>query len=92
MGIDLISLLFAFGAGYALGMFVSGKWRPYVLCLPASAVAYLIIKVVLTAFTADGIQLPDIGMFVLVSLTQAPLLMLGAYWARRKQKRNGYEA
>ena len=91
MGIDLISLLFAFAAGYAVGMFVSGKWRPFVLCLPVSAVAYLLIKVVLTAFTSEGIQLPTIGMFVMVSLAQAPILMLGTYWARRKQKRNGYE-
>ena len=88
----MISLLFAFAVGYALGMFVSGKWRPFALCLPVSAVAYLVIKVVLTAFTSEGIQLPSIGMFIIVGLTQAPLLMLGAYWARRKQKRNGYEA
>lgn len=86
----MFSLLFAIAAGYALGMFVTGKWRPFMLCLPASAAAYLVIKVVLTAFTSKGIQLPSIGMFVMVSLVQAPLLMLGVYWARRKQKRNGY--
>ena len=53
--------------------------------------AYLLIKLVLTAFTPEGFQLPTIGMFVMVSLVQAPILMLGIYWARRKQKRDGYE-
>ena len=88
----MISLLFAFAAGYALGMFVTGKWRPFMLSFPVSAVAYLLIKVVLTTFTSEGFQLPSIGMFVMVSLVQAPILMLGIYWARRKQKRDGYEA
>jgi hypothetical protein len=59
--------------------------------LSGSAVAYLLIKLVLTAFTPEGFQLPTIGMFVMVSLVQAPILMLGIYWARRKQKRDGYE-
>ena len=88
----MISLLFAFAVGYALGMFVTGKWRPFVLCLPASAVAYLVIKVVLTAFTSESIQLPTLAMFVMVGLVQAPILMFGTYWARRKQKRIGYKA
>jgi hypothetical protein len=88
----LISLLFALAAGYTLGMFVRGKWRPFVLCLPASAVVYLVTKIALSAFTSDGVQLPDLTMFVLVSLLQTPFLMIGAYFARRRQKRDGYEA
>ncbi|MYM86929.1 hypothetical protein GTP91_06980 [Rugamonas sp. FT82W] len=88
----MISLLFAFAAGYALGMFVTGKWRPFMICLPVSALVYLITKIILTAFTSEGIQLPDIVMFIIVSLMQTPFLMAGTYWARRKQKRNGYEA
>jgi hypothetical protein len=88
----LISPLFAFATGYALGTFVTGKWRPFVLCLPSSALVYLVTKLLLTAFTPEGIQLPDVVMFVAVSLMQAPFLMLGTFWARRKQKRNKYEA
>jgi hypothetical protein len=88
----LISLLFAFAAGYALGMFVTGKWRPFALCLPVSALVYLITKIVLTAFSSEGIQLPDAVMFVIVSVMQTPFLMIGTYWARRKQKHNNYEA
>jgi hypothetical protein len=67
------------------------KWRPFLLCLPVSALVYLITKIVLTMFTAEGVQLPDIALFVAVSFIQAPFLMLGTYWARRKQKRNNYE-
>lgn len=88
----MISLLFAFVAGYALGMFVTGKWRPFVLCLPVSALVYLITKIVLTAFSSEGVHLPEAVMFVIVSVMQTPILMIGTYWARRKQKHNNYEA
>ncbi|MYM26436.1 hypothetical protein GTP46_27795 [Duganella sp. FT135W] len=91
-GLDLISLLFAFAAGYALGMFVSGKWRPFLLSLPVSALVYLITKIVLTSLSSEGVQLPDAVMFVIVSVMQTPFLMIGTYWARRKQKQNNYEA
>ena len=75
-----------------MGMLVAGKWRPYALCLPASALAYFLSIAVLTGFTAEGLRLPDPVMFIAASLLQAPVLMLGTYLAKHKKKRNHYEA
>ena len=88
----MISLLIAFAAGYALGMFVTGKWRPFLLCLPVSMLIYLLIIVVWAPFLPDGLQWPGIGRFIAGGLIQTPLLMLGAFWARRKAKRSNFEA
>jgi hypothetical protein len=88
----LISLLVAFAAGYALGMFVAGKWRPFLLCLPVSMLVYLLILIVWAPFLSEGLQLPTIERFIAAGVLQTPLLMLGAYWARRKAKRASVEA
>ena len=88
----MVYLLLALLSGYAVGMLITGKWRPYVLCLPASALAYFISIAVLTGLTSEGLRLPHPVMFVAASLIQAPVLMLGTYLAKRKKKRNHYEA
>lgn len=88
----MISLLAALMSGYALGTFMRAGWRAYALCIPLSAVVYLLTKLLLTSFTSTGMEFPDIYMLVVVALLQAPLLMLGVYLGRRKANRNTYES
>lgn len=88
----MISLLAALMSGYALGTFMRAGWPAYALCVPLSAVVYLLTKLLFTSFSSTGMEGPGIDMLVGVGLLQSPVLMLGVYLARRKAKRNTYES
>jgi len=87
----LISLFIAVAAGYVLGILIPGRWLPFVLCFPASILVYSFIIMVWGAFSTEGIELPSMVKFIAVSLLQMPLLMIGVYWARRKEKQRKFE-
>jgi lipopolysaccharide export LptBFGC system permease protein LptF len=87
----MISLLAAVLIGYALGSFIERGPLAYLLCLPISPVIYLVVTFVFKGLGSQGMEMPAIDVLVLASIVQAPLMMLGVFFARRKAARNSYE-
>jgi hypothetical protein len=85
----LFTWLILFTIGYLIGVFASGPVRPYLLCLPASALQGVFAVVFYTGFSAEGLQFPDALSFLVATVMQLPLFMAGTYWARRKAARGG---
>lgn len=80
----MISLLIAVAFGYGLGIFVPTRWLSYLLCVPFAFFIHAFIIVVWGVFSADLGMFPSFWRFITGSVLQMPLLMLGAYIARRK--------
>jgi hypothetical protein len=74
-----------------MGTFMRPSWRQYALCVPVSGLLYYLINVVASSPREDS-EVPYAVIFVIGTLVQSLGLMLGVYLARRKAKRNSYEA
>lgn len=86
----MLYLLVALMSGYALGTVVQRRRAAYLLCIPVSIGVYLLMKVLVTSFSDEVVQLAS-PVVLVAALLQAPLLMLGVYLARRKAARGGYK-
>jgi len=87
----LIYWILAVGCGYAIGSFMRPSWRQYALCVPASALLYFLVNLVVPRQVEDS-DVPYIFLFLSGVLVQSLVLMLGVFLARRKSKRNSFEA
>ncbi|UTY59028.1 hypothetical protein [Massilia sp. erpn] len=89
---EMLYLLVAILAGYFLGNQRKQGIGAYFLCVPLSIFAFGLTKAVLTSFKTMEIQLAVSAPWLFVVLFYAPVAMLGVYLARRKARRNKYEA
>ncbi|KQV47646.1 MULTISPECIES: hypothetical protein [unclassified Duganella] len=81
----MLILFAALMTGFAIGKFMPDGRGAYRICIPASIVAYGLIKTLVAGF-------PDMAMLIAVGVLQSPLLMLGVFLARRNTRRNTFEA
>lgn len=87
----MIYWLVAIACGYALGTFMRGGWFAYAVCIPVSVVLYYLVNL-FAPMPADDAEMPPAVFFVVGALVQSLGLMLGVFLARRKAKRNAFEA
>jgi hypothetical protein len=87
----MIALLVVLAAGYALGSFIERARLAYLLCLPVSPAVYVLVTLLFTALGSQGMTMPPMPVFIIATLIQVPLMMLGVFLARRKAARNGYK-
>ena len=64
----MLILFAALMAGFAIGKFMPDGRSAYRICIPASIVAYGLIKTLVAGF-------PDMAMLIAVGVLQSPLLM-----------------
>lgn len=79
----MVILFVALMAGFAIGKFMPAGRGAYGVCVPASIVAYGLIKTLIAGF-------PDIALLIAAGVVQSPVLMLGVFLARRSTKRNTF--
>jgi hypothetical protein len=87
----LIYWLIAIACGYALGTFMRAGWLPYAVCVPVSGLLYFLVNLFAPMPSEEGDLSPAV-IFVGGALVQSLGLMLGVFLARRKAKRNSFEA
>lgn len=79
----MVILFVALMAGFAIGKFMPTGRGAYGVCVPASIVAYGLIKTLIAGF-------PDFALLFAAGVVQSPVLMLGVFLARRSTRRNTY--
>lgn len=66
-------------------------WTTYAACIPASGLLYFLVNLV-AKMPSDDSEFSPILIFIGAALLQSLGLMLGVYLARRKVKRNSFDA
>jgi hypothetical protein len=74
-----------------MGAFMRAGWTTYAACLPASGVLYFLMNF-FAKMPSEESEFSPIIIVIGATLLQSLGLMLGVYLARRKAKRNFFEA
>lgn len=87
----MIYWLIAIACGYAIGTFTRWGWLSYAICIPVSGLLYFLVNL-FAPMPADDADVPPAVIFIGAALIQSLGLMLGVFLARRKARRNSFEA